>query len=333
MTADGRRTRRGQLFRSDTLQALTSADTAYLTESLGVTTVLDLRASAEAVEQGRGPLGGLPVCYLNVPLEDAPCPAGKAGPSDQPDPAPGQPAGLGTRAYSRLLPAPTWIGRPGAAAGRADTGRVAGSPGRGALRCGQGPHGADRRAGPGPRRGPGEAIAGDYMVTAQNMARINERFRGWPRYREHMAAADPEVYRWKSTRSGRSWLRCGGVTAAPAAGPAPVGMPDGRPLLTGGLDRELTPGRPCSPQRPRRGRLAGAPGTPAGLRAIPLRTRPETKLVQPGQQPLGYRAGQAAGPPDRRGCPGPAPPLRPAGWSTDGSIATRGSADSMPRRR
>jgi protein-tyrosine phosphatase len=40
-----------------------------------------------------------------------------------------------------------------------------------------------------------EAIVADYMVTAQNMPRINERFQSWPRYREHMAAADPELYR------------------------------------------------------------------------------------------------------------------------------------------
>jgi protein-tyrosine phosphatase len=33
------------------------------------------------------------------------------------------------------------------------------------------------------------------MATAQNMPRINERFQSWPRYREHMAAADPELYR------------------------------------------------------------------------------------------------------------------------------------------
>lgn len=32
------------------------------------------------------------------------------------------------------------------------------------------------------------------MATAQNMPRISERFRGWPRYRDHMAAADPELY-------------------------------------------------------------------------------------------------------------------------------------------
>jgi hypothetical protein len=39
-----------------------------------------------------------------------------------------------------------------------------------------------------------EAIVADYMATAQNMPRISERFRSWPHYREHMAAADPEVY-------------------------------------------------------------------------------------------------------------------------------------------
>jgi protein-tyrosine phosphatase len=52
-TADGRRTRPGRLFRSDTLQALTEADVTYLVESLSVMLVIDLRDTDEAVEQGR----------------------------------------------------------------------------------------------------------------------------------------------------------------------------------------------------------------------------------------------------------------------------------------
>ena len=50
-TADGRRTRPGRLFRSDTLQALTVADVTHLVASLGVVLVIDLRDTDEAVEQ------------------------------------------------------------------------------------------------------------------------------------------------------------------------------------------------------------------------------------------------------------------------------------------
>jgi hypothetical protein len=39
-----------------------------------------------------------------------------------------------------------------------------------------------------------EDIIADYLATADNLPRIIERFRGWPRYREHMALVPPEVY-------------------------------------------------------------------------------------------------------------------------------------------
>jgi len=37
-------------------------------------------------------------------------------------------------------------------------------------------------------------IVDDYLASAHNMPRIVERFRGWPFYREHMAAVPAEVY-------------------------------------------------------------------------------------------------------------------------------------------
>jgi protein-tyrosine phosphatase len=52
-TADGRRTRSGLLFRSDTLQALTEADVTQLVRSLGVMLVMDLRDAGEAIGEGR----------------------------------------------------------------------------------------------------------------------------------------------------------------------------------------------------------------------------------------------------------------------------------------
>ena len=39
-----------------------------------------------------------------------------------------------------------------------------------------------------------EAIVADYMESAPNMPRMLERFAGWPRYRDHLAAMPPQVY-------------------------------------------------------------------------------------------------------------------------------------------
>ena len=55
-TADGRVTRWGTLFRSDTLHELTVADVDLL-RSLGLATIIDLRTSRELERTGRGPLG------------------------------------------------------------------------------------------------------------------------------------------------------------------------------------------------------------------------------------------------------------------------------------
>lgn len=60
----------GRLFRSDSLQELTDDDVARLVDELQLAFVIDLRQAAEAVEEGRGPLARLPVCYANVPLVD-----------------------------------------------------------------------------------------------------------------------------------------------------------------------------------------------------------------------------------------------------------------------
>ena len=180
-TAEGRLTRAGRLFRSDTLQALTEADVTYLIQALGVMLVMDLRDADEAVEQGRGLLDRSPLCYVNLPLEAAP--AANA--------APGRVGGATLDFYlghldstSSVLPLALQIlavslTRPTVvhcAAGKDRTGLVV------ALVLGI----AGVRD---------EAIVADYMATAQNMQRINERFQTWPRYRDHMAAADPELYR------------------------------------------------------------------------------------------------------------------------------------------
>jgi protein-tyrosine phosphatase len=182
-TADGRRTRSGLLFRSDTLQALTEEDVARLVRSLGVLLVMDLRDAGEAIGEGRGLLGDSPLCYVNIPLEAAP--TGHAAPAEPAAGsatldfyfnhlAPGSPVlplALQILAVSLTRPAVVHC-----AAGKDRTGLVV----------------ALVLSIVGVRD---EAIIADYMATAQNMPRINERFQSWPRYREHMAAADPELYR------------------------------------------------------------------------------------------------------------------------------------------
>jgi hypothetical protein len=68
---DGRTTRWGRLFRSDTLHELTESDIQVL-RSLGLATVIDLRTTRELVRTGRGLLEPEPVTYrhLSVIVEE-----------------------------------------------------------------------------------------------------------------------------------------------------------------------------------------------------------------------------------------------------------------------
>ena len=52
-TTDGRRTRWGRVFRSDTLQELTDTDINVLRQ-LGLATIVDLRTPTEVERDGRG---------------------------------------------------------------------------------------------------------------------------------------------------------------------------------------------------------------------------------------------------------------------------------------
>ncbi len=63
--ADGRRTRWGRLFRSDTLHELTDGDLVVLRD-VGLASVIDLRTPAEVERTGRGLLAGEPVRYVNL---------------------------------------------------------------------------------------------------------------------------------------------------------------------------------------------------------------------------------------------------------------------------
>jgi protein-tyrosine phosphatase len=69
--ADGGYTRSGRLLRAGTLQDLTAGDVTYLTQVLGVRTVVDLRLPDEAEREGSA-LKGIPaVRYLSLPLSSA----------------------------------------------------------------------------------------------------------------------------------------------------------------------------------------------------------------------------------------------------------------------
>jgi protein-tyrosine phosphatase len=68
---DGRRTRWGRLFRSDTLHELTGPDVERL-RAMGLSTIVDLRTSAELDRTGRGPLGSEPVDFRHLSvIQDA----------------------------------------------------------------------------------------------------------------------------------------------------------------------------------------------------------------------------------------------------------------------
>jgi protein-tyrosine phosphatase len=59
-TEDGRQTLGGRLLRADNLQDLSPADVAKLVQDIGVTTVVDLRSSAELASEGPAPLDAVP---------------------------------------------------------------------------------------------------------------------------------------------------------------------------------------------------------------------------------------------------------------------------------
>ena len=66
---NGRHTLGGRLLRSDNLQDLSPADVAKLVHEIGVTTVVDLRSSAELESEGPAPLASLPgVRYAHHPV-------------------------------------------------------------------------------------------------------------------------------------------------------------------------------------------------------------------------------------------------------------------------
>ncbi len=67
-TEDGRVTRHGRVFRSDSLQSVSARDVALLHDTLGVRSLIDLRGEDEVRAEGRGSLVDRGVRYTNLPL-------------------------------------------------------------------------------------------------------------------------------------------------------------------------------------------------------------------------------------------------------------------------
>jgi protein-tyrosine phosphatase len=69
-TVGGGQVRWRRLFRSDALHALTPADVAHLRNEIGVTTVVDLRSTAELRADDGGPLRREAIAHHHLPLFD-----------------------------------------------------------------------------------------------------------------------------------------------------------------------------------------------------------------------------------------------------------------------
>jgi protein-tyrosine phosphatase len=68
-TADGRETRWGRLYRSDSMHTLTAADVPVLQE-IGVRTAIDFRSNHELDQIGIGPLGDVSITHVHCPTFD-----------------------------------------------------------------------------------------------------------------------------------------------------------------------------------------------------------------------------------------------------------------------
>ena len=191
-TVDGRRTRWSRLFRSDSLHELTADDVAVL-RTLGLRTVIDLRTERELARTGRGPLGPEPVAFhhLAVVREGV---RGQDGAEPTADgEAVGAPAPPGDDLSERylwyldvgreaLVEALTLLGDPGSyplvfhcAAGKDRTGVLAAL----VLEI----LGVDR-----------DVIVADYVITAERIRFILDRWRAEPEFAERMAKVPPSRF-------------------------------------------------------------------------------------------------------------------------------------------
>ena len=174
---DGRQLRAGRLFRGDSVQDITAAEVDTLVEELGIRYIIDLRTGEEAVQQGRGPLGGRPVNYLNIPLVDVDGPMGPPGRVlldhylDHLEHDPNLPVAVETVANAVRLPTLVHC-----AAGKDRTGLT-----MLLVELLAGVTVEDARS--------------DFLRTAENMTAIRTRLRGWQRYADNMARLTDEIYR------------------------------------------------------------------------------------------------------------------------------------------
>jgi protein-tyrosine phosphatase len=194
---DGRSTRWGRLFRSDTLHELTEADVEIL-RGLGLATVVDLRTPKELARTGRGRLGPEPIGFHHLSLlGDSPVLGESRDGDDREDQVPGEavaaPAPVGDDLSDRyhwyldvgresLVEAIGLMGESSrlplvfhCAAGKDRTGVLA------ALVLDL--VGVDR-----------EVIVEDYVITAGRMELILGRFRSNPDFAERLAQIPPATY-------------------------------------------------------------------------------------------------------------------------------------------
>ena len=218
---DGRHTRWGRLFRSDALHELTTADVAVL-HGLGLRTVVDLRTERELARSGRGPLGPEPVAFHHLAVVQEGVP-GTVTADTEAIGAPAPPGDDLAERYlwylevgrSSLVEALTMLGDDRhyplvfhCAAGKDRTGVLA------ALVL--------EIVGV-----PREVIVADYVITAERIALIMERWKADPEFARRMASVPASRFRVEApTMDGfldglaerhggaRQWALDAGVPAA-----------------------------------------------------------------------------------------------------------------------
>jgi protein-tyrosine phosphatase len=213
---DGRHTRWGRLFRSDTLHELTEADVEVI-RGLGLATVIDLRTPKELARTGRGLLGPEPIGFHHLSVLGEGTAAGEPpadGPRDGADNDAGDNGSTGTGTGTDSTPgeviaAPAPVGEDLSARYRwyLDVGRdsltealtLIGDPARLPLvfHCAAGKDrtgvlaalvldlaGVDHRI-----------IVEDYVITASRMEPILDRFRrSDPAAAQRLAQVTPATY-------------------------------------------------------------------------------------------------------------------------------------------
>ncbi len=211
-TIDGRVTRWGQLYRSDTLHELTDADVDILRE-IGLSSVIDLRTVAEVERTGRGLLGAEPVRHVHLPVvQDAV--ASQGAPAEAQEDLPSRYLWYLDVGRDALVSALTMVGDPKSyplvfhcAAGKDRTGVLA------ALVLDI--VGVERNT-----------IVEDYVLTASRMDLILSRIRGTPDAEARLAetpqfllraeAATMEMFLdglYESYGGARAWALALGVSA------------------------------------------------------------------------------------------------------------------------